>query len=366
MPIYWRYLTKAYIKVFLLSTFGFISVLLITRLKDIARFAALSADSIKVFLYVLYQIPHILPIAIPISCLISSFLLFQRFSLSSELTALRTSGISIKKNILPIVLSSFFISFFNFFITSELTPFCRIHSRKIAHSEVTQNPIKLLERQQLLKIKNAYIDLHTSQDKDLAKDILFIVPNKSNGRLSLISAKEVKLQDDLLLGKNISLLSYFESPQKTGFDSLILENQLSMNTVASNLSKYMKSTSFSLNPIHLPTKMLLIRASMDNNKDPNARYVLSKVEITRRIALSLSAFTLTFIGICFGIEISRIKSKKKLLLAALLSLLILSSFALAKSFKYTPYLAMLIYLLPQPLIIFFSTRALKKISRGYE
>ena len=63
------------------------------RFKDIARFAALSADGVKTGLFVLYQFPHILPIAIPISALIASFLLFQRLSKTYELTALRASGV---------------------------------------------------------------------------------------------------------------------------------------------------------------------------------------------------------------------------------------------------------------------------------
>lgn len=362
MPIYWRYLSKAYLKVFLLCTFGFISVLLITRLKEIAKFAALTLEVKNVLLYTLFQIPHILPIAIPISCLISSFLLLQKFSKTSELTALRASGLSLKKVIFPIVVFSLFISFINFFITSELTPYCRIHSKKIAHEEITLNPIMLLEKQELLKIKNSYIDLKTSDDKTSGKDLFFITTNKSKGRLNLIFAKKISLEKDDLTGENISIISYFESENKEGFDPLIIESQEKMNTQASNLSKYMKSTTFSLNPIHLPTKMLLIRNKMSGSNNSYAPII----EIIRRIALSFSAFSFTFIGICFGADIGRSGSKKKLLLAALSSLLILLSFTIGKGLKYHPIYAGFFYILPQVLILFLSSLSLYKISRGIE
>ena len=364
MPIFWRYLSKSYIKVFFLCTFGFISVLLITRFKEIAKFAALTLEIKNVLLFTLYQIPHILPIAIPISCLISSFLLFQNFSKTSELTALRASGLSIKKIIFPVVIISIFISFINFFIASELTPYCRIHSKKIAHEEITLNPIMLLEKQELLKIKNSYIDLKVSNDKTTAKDLCFITTNKSKGRLNLITAKKVSLQQDNLIGDHISIISYFESEDREGFDPLIIETEERMNTQASNLSKYMKSTTFSLNPTHLPTKMLLVRNQMVKGEGKN--FDAPIIEIIRRIALSFSAFSFTFIGICFGADIGRVHSKKKLLLASLASLLILLSFTIGKGLKYHPVFAGAFYILPQLLILIFSAMSLFKISRGIE
>ncbi len=363
MLIIWKYFSRTYIRVFFLSTFSFILVLLITRIKDITRFAALTPDIYKIILYTLYQIPHILPIAIPISCLISSFLLFQKFSRTSELTALRASGLSIKKIIFPVVLISIFISFLNFFLNSEITPYCRLNSKKIAHVEITLNPIMLLERQQLIKIKNAFVDLITSSDSKSAKNLIFIALNKSNGRLNLITAKNITLNKDNLCGNNISIISHFPNDNPYFFDTLLIENQEKMTTKASNLSKYMKSTSFSLNTLHLPTKMLLVRNKLE--KTPS-KQISPLVEIIRRVALSISAFTFTFIGICFGIEISRTRSKKRLLIASLSALLILVSFAIGKGFKYHPFLSSLIYVLPQPLILLFSMRSLKKISGGCE
>lgn len=359
MTLYWKFLAKAYLKVFILSTFGFISILLITRLRDIARFAAVTYNVKNVMLYTLFQIPHILPMAIPISCLISSFLLFQKFSRTAELTALRACGLPIKKIIFPIIFVSIFISFLNFFITSELTPNSRIYSKKLAHMEITLNPIMLLERQQLLKIKNSYIDLKSSGDKNIARDLIFISSNKATDRLNMIIAKEIALKEDNLIGKNLSIISFF---QGVGFDTLMLENQEKMITQASNLSKYMNSTTFSLNPVHLPTKMLLVRDKVYQNDSETSPIS----EVIRRCALSFSAFSFTFIGICFGTEIGRLRSKKKIFYAALSALLILLSFTIGKGLKYHPILANLCFILPQPIILLLSTYALFRISRGLE
>src|SRR5579863_9043123 len=96
MPIVWRYLLRSYFQVLLLCVSAFIGVLIVLRFQEIARFATSGAAKLKILLFTLLQIPYILPIAIPVSCLIAAMLLFQRLSHTQELTALRTSGFGLK------------------------------------------------------------------------------------------------------------------------------------------------------------------------------------------------------------------------------------------------------------------------------
>src|SRR4051812_38356814 len=104
MPILWRYALQSYLRVFFLSVCTFITVLIVARFKEIARFTALTGDWSKTGLFIVYQIPSILPIAIPISALIASLLLFQRLSRTYELTALRASGLSLSTILTPLLL----------------------------------------------------------------------------------------------------------------------------------------------------------------------------------------------------------------------------------------------------------------------
>ena len=106
---------------FLLS----ISTLLVLRFQEIARFATSGASIKSVALFTLLQIPYILPIAIPVSCLIAALLLFQSLSLGQELTALRTSGFGLKAIATPILFAGFFLTLVNFTVTSEMAPRCR-------------------------------------------------------------------------------------------------------------------------------------------------------------------------------------------------------------------------------------------------
>ena len=75
MPIFWRYLLIHFLKVFCLCVVAFIAILLTMRLDEIASLMTLGAGVTELVWFTLQQIPYILPIAIPISALISSMLL---------------------------------------------------------------------------------------------------------------------------------------------------------------------------------------------------------------------------------------------------------------------------------------------------
>ncbi len=359
-PKFWIYLLKSFFRVFTLCVCGFIAVLLVTRLKEIARFAALATGFKNVIAYTLYQIPHILPIAIPISCLISALLLFQRLSQNGELTAMRSSGLSIREIITPLLFAGFTISILNFFVVSEIAPRSRLHSKEIIFYQSTINPIVLLQRQNLLKIKNSFLDFTSNSDL-AAEDLLFITPNRANERLNLLAAMELEFKDNHLLGKNVCMISHIAAPKEDSFDTLVIENQQLMSTQANMLSQFMKKSRWSLNMNYLPLRQLLIKQRLQAQGKESV-----PVEILRRVTLAIAAFSFTFIGICFGMRISRSSSKKGIFKAAALSVLILLCFLVSKTVKYHHITAIALLILPQPFIFAGTFITLRKISRGVE
>ena len=76
IPILWRYLLTQYIKVLSLATAAFLTILFVTKLKQIAQFATLGNEGGSILFFAANLIPYVLPFTLPISCLISSILLF--------------------------------------------------------------------------------------------------------------------------------------------------------------------------------------------------------------------------------------------------------------------------------------------------
>ncbi|MBU6383534.1 MAG: LptF/LptG family permease [Verrucomicrobia bacterium] len=351
MSILWRYALHSYARVFLLSVSTFIAVLMIARFKEIARFTALSGDFSMTGLFILYQIPTILPIAIPISTLIASLLLFQRMSRSFELTALRAAGMSLTKIVTPPLFVSIFLALLNFTLCAEIAPFCRRASKTLLYHETTSNPLLLLQRQKLVKLKNAFLDMDVKDDETI-KDMTLIVPNVGTNRLSLISARKLLLEENTLIGKELALISYL--PTESGFDPLMIENQQLMSTSAPLLSKALKRNRSRLDVNVLSFKMLRLYSKVQQ----------AHIECLRRMTLSLAVFSFTFLGCAFGIEEGRTPSKKNLFFALLLTLSVLMSYLMGKGLKNSVVLSVTAFLLPHPFIWVCSSLHLYRIARG--
>lgn len=356
MPILWRYALHSYLRVFSLSVCTFIAVLIVARFKEIARFTALSGDWRKTGLYIVYHVPSILPIAIPISALIASYLLFQKLSRSGELMALRASGLSLRAIFTPLLLCAALLTLLNFSLCAEIAPYCRREGKTLLYHETSQNPLLLLQRQNLVKIRHAYLNMKV-KDEETTKDLILIVHNESSQRLNLLSARKLRLAGEELIGGDLSIISYL--PSERGFDSLVIENQSSMSTHAPLLSMALKKNRPRLDVNSLGLKMLRIKAAENGKKAKPAQ-----LEIFRRIFLSLAVFTFTFLGCAFGMEQGRTPSRRTLYKMLFLALFILLGYLMAKGMKGHPRLSLLAFLIPHPIAWIFSFARLHRIARG--
>ncbi|MCI0381541.1 MAG: LptF/LptG family permease [Chlamydiae bacterium] len=366
MPILWRYLICRYFQVFCLSIISFICILLVTRFEEIARFASTGAPIFSIFLFTIYQMPTIIPIAIPISCLISAILLFQNLSQSNELTAIRMTGLSFFPILFPVIFSAILLTIINFTLVSEFAPRCQSLSKGLIYKMVAENPLSLLQRDRLVKLKKLFIDMKVLKLGKYAKDVIFITKSVSNQRLGAILLKELSLDEGNLIGKEVVFISSMDPKKEEGFDHLIVENQAEMIIKSTELCQHLHSSNeLNLGYDHLPTKMIFARKS-SGNIFPNKIFNRATQEIAKRISLSLAALTFTLIGASFGMQIGRIQRKKGLIWAICLSAGYMLCFLVAKSIKHSPLPSIAVYLIPHLMIFLICYAYLRKISRGVE
>jgi len=363
MPTVWRYLLRSYFQVFLLSIASFVSALFVMRFKDIAEFATLNSDGLSIFLFSLYQLPYILPLAIPISCIISSILLFQKMSTSQELTALRAAGMGLKTVLFPLILGGFFLSLVNFTIVTEIGPKCRLKSKELRHQMTSNNPFYIFNKITEGKMTNAYVEIRTMRGGKKAKDVLLILNNRTHQRLGVMTAKELTIEGTEMMGKDVSIISSFTGEGEDNYDHLVIENQESMSTQADSLSKLLQDSKWNLRPEYVSFKDLLARVMLSRKSFWGNSHAL---EIARRLSLSCTPLAFTLLGAAFGIQIGRQRNKKGILWAVLLTTLYLSAFIGAKSMKHFPIAAWILYFAPFIIIGIFSIRSIKRVSRGIE
>jgi lipopolysaccharide export system permease protein len=346
--ILYQYLIGTYLRTFFLAVATFVSVLLVSRFKDLARFAALTSDQVQTALYAVYQIPFILPMAIPLSAFIASYLLFSHLSRTSEFTALRAASLSLQKILMPLFLCSLLLALLNFAILAEVAPFCRQASRDLLLKEKTINPLLLLQRQPLLHRHPGYLRMEVDGDGGSAHNFRFITYNDSNDRLTLITAGKWTFEGKDLFGQDVSIISHIPGEK---FDPLIIENQKTLSTPTGLFLSKLQKNRHKIDNSGFSLKMLRVRAG-------------SFAEILRRISLSLSAVSLTLLGCLFGIAQGRTPSRRPLLFACFLTLLLLDSFFLGKMVRHNPLLAALSYFLPHLLIWAACLYRGRSIARG--
>lgn len=360
MPLYWRFLITQYVKVFCLSTVSFVLILLTTRLEEIAYFATLGSTWISVLYFTWNQVPFILPIAIPISCLISAILLVQRLSTSYELTALRASGLSIKKILTPILIVATYIALVNFYITSEMATQSHMNNSKLKNELRSINPLLLLQNKHVLRMKGLHFDtLGPSRTGESADDVILAMPNKDDTGLQVMVAKQLIAGEGTFAGDHVTLIA---NPV-AHMNIPIVENMGTTALSTRDFSLLLKPGKPHYNNDYF--RFGLLRTKAEEETDPK---ILSRIysEMVRRLSMGTAAFIFTFMGVAFGMSIGRRPSNRGVITVAIFAGFYLFSYFAAKGMDSNFLAASALYILPQVIIFIFSLRMLSRLSKGCE
>jgi lipopolysaccharide export system permease protein len=365
MPLLWRYLIGQFIKIFSLSISAFTLLLIVSRLHETASFAALGAPLKTLFFFTLFQFPYILPIAIPISCLIASLLLMQKLSRNYEIVAFFSCGLSLKKLLSPLFAIAVFLSLFNFYIASEVATNARLSSKKMIQDLSSLNPLTLLNNAHFLKRKDCFIKVGTSLGISKCKNVIIALRRQDDSRSTLFMSKELQLKDQELQGFQSTFIYSLPNTHES-FDHLLIENQNQIKTPAMEFTHLLKKSPWKLCPDHLKMSLLLTKLKQEKLLYPQKSQDRYLSEISRRLQLGATPFAFTLMGLGFGLEISRRSVKKGVLSVSFLAALTFACFFLGKSSDHNFFLSTFLYFLPITLVILASLFSLRKIVRGVD
>lgn len=377
MPIIWRYLLAQYIKIFSFCTLTFIAILLTSRLDDIAHFATLGPGLPLVLQFTLLQIPYILPIALPLSCLISAVIIIQRLSASHELTALRAAGFSIQMIFTPLLALASLLAFFNFYTVSELATFSHLQTGLLKNEVRSVNPLLLLGNKHLMHAKGYYFDTFGDTSAgESASNVLFAAPNREGTGINLLMADEFRAMGGQFYGKEVAIITSVKSKTSDG-EQLLVENIQETTTSLDDFTKMMEKKVWVLNNDHLSLAFLLAKLKGEWTDYRHAKLVEERKvikrnccrcisELLRRVSVGLAPFTFTLLGATFALSISRQKSSRPFMVIVVLTAFYLASFFTAQSFGDRLAISSALYFASHFFIVSLSIRNLWLISRGYE
>lgn len=379
MPMLWRYLVYDYLKVMALCTVSFVAILLTLRFDEIAHFACLGSSTAELIQFITLQLPYLLPIALPISALISSYLLFSRLSIRQEMTALRACGVSLFAILTPILVTAAFLTAADFYLTSEIASQAHLTNGQLRHKLRTINPLMLLQNKRILTMQGISCEtLGSSSYGEFAGDVFFAIPDTHNQRIDLAIAQSIRGDKDAVIGENVTFI--VPTAAEHGFDELNIENISKLEMPYDTFKPALQQKSWHVNPDHLQLALLSehLTTQQSNLQDActqksaerckETRKGIAKIysEIGRRVSAALSLFTFTLLGAAFSIQIGRQQRRWGILMLGIFSGLFLLCYFLAKSMddKIIPSLSL--YFIPQIILIGISLVKLHRLNIGKE
>lgn len=324
-------------------------MILILKLQDIAHFITLRSSIREIFLFTLYQIPYILPFAIPLSSLLAAFLVFYRLSSSQEVTALQTSGISTGAIHIPFIWIGIFTFLCNLFINFELTPLSRARAKCMITNIVQSSPFLILQKKQYIGEKNHLLRSNYGDSTNDLRQFSFFGKTRKD-QLYAIFADTITMNGENLEAYNLTTITSTLGNLDNEFPAIYMENQKKAWMPISGFSSLFIKDPGPTAQEDLSTKMILTKifATSTTNKKFTGRGFL---EIIKRISFSFSSFTLLLIGISYGIQTDSTKKCFNVIMCCLLTSSLFCCFLIAKSFERYPLYAYYFYFVPHIFIV---------------
>ena len=133
MPVIDRYLLKQVILVFIMGVFVFSTIIFasdtfITLIKQISQFGI----PFKVALImILLNLPAVIVLSIPMGVLLSTVMVLNKLSLSSEITVMRACGIGLNRIAKPIFTFAVVMALATFVINESIAPSFVVNGKRI-------------------------------------------------------------------------------------------------------------------------------------------------------------------------------------------------------------------------------------------
>jgi lipopolysaccharide export system permease protein len=123
MRILTRYVAKAYLKMLFLCLGAFIAIYqVVDFMEKIARFTRSGAHWYHIALFFIAKTPEIISQAAPLAVLMATLLTLGTLSMNSELTAMRSCGVSLARITAPILAIALLVSILSLFIGELVLP----------------------------------------------------------------------------------------------------------------------------------------------------------------------------------------------------------------------------------------------------
>jgi len=130
-----KYLIKQFLQSVLFGLIAFVVIFaIIDMMENLDDFIDHDVSNALIVEYYIVFIPEIIRLMLPVAVLLGSLFTVGRLSNLNELTAIKSSGVSVYRFMVPFVVTAFFISLFTIYFGGDIVP--RANKRKVYIEQV--------------------------------------------------------------------------------------------------------------------------------------------------------------------------------------------------------------------------------------
>lgn len=287
------YISKNFIKAFLLSLIAFINIFILSQLFKVFRYVADGRMTTgEGFSYVFNMLPEIILNVTPLAVLLGSLMTINKMASNLEVISLKTAGISFRRIILFPVVISFFISIGAFIINGTLYPLSEKRIRELKGNEISK-VLPKEKRNGFLRDSqnNIYIMGYINTERQTAENIELIKLNKNFDEIEKVIIAEK--------GR------YNKAEKKWKFENVIINNI--KNKTSEEYSFYESEdykeppenfVTLSIDPRLLTTKEL--KKEIKDLRITGGDIRDAMMELGKRYSFPFASFIISFLGLSLG------------------------------------------------------------------
>jgi lipopolysaccharide export system permease protein len=322
-----RYVTRDFLVTLLLTLAVFTFVMCVGAIIKAIDLFAKGLSGWLIIQAFIRNIPFILSFSIPISTLTSSLLVFSRLSMDGEITAMRACGLSLWQIVAPVILVAVLLSMFCIYLNCWAAPDAHLARRKMLRSVDIGDPINLLEEGRFVrdfpgvmvyvgkkgKHEVEGIVVYELDDKGVKRSVRAktgTVGIDTNKKQIVVDLYDVRIDQpdrdnptDLSLSRHVTARHY---PIRLDSDE-IRKGKLKKKVADMRVNEIISKVR------HLSEELQDMKA-----EDIMKERIALLVEANQRLALSLSCFAFTLLGIPLGMKSRRKESSIGVLISLFL------------------------------------------------
>jgi LPS export ABC transporter permease LptF len=295
-----RYIRDSYLLTFVLTVLVFTFVMCIMVLFRIADLIAMGGSLRLIAVIFLTGIPQALGFSIPISVMTSALLTFGKLSANGEITAMKSSGISMVQIMRGPFLYAMLMAILCFYLQAEWIP-TSYHMRRMALMELgTSSPLQLLEEGRVIRDFPGFTVWFASKRDNEVSDIFIHqrergrTPRTIRARRGIITASDDR-QSLLIDLYDVRIDPFYDDRPGAGvasqFPLVIPLNRLSPGGQAVK-----KKSDMTMDEL-LETRGMIPEVYPDLDAEGQARQAMTlRVEFHKRIVLALSCVVFVLLG----------------------------------------------------------------------